>query len=46
MSTLQLLFHSLLESVEGTGVGLFKIGRPRSKRWKNFGRRWTGGGAS
>ena len=22
----------------------FEIGRPRSRGWKNFGRRWTGGG--
>ena len=24
-------------------MGLFEIGRPRSSRWKNFGRRWTRG---
>ena len=23
------------------GGGLFEIGRPRSKRWRKFGRRWT-----
>ena len=29
------------------GEGSFEIGRPRSRRWKNFGRSWTseaGGG--
>ena len=26
----------------GGREGSFKIGRPRSRRWKNFGRRWTG----
>ena len=24
-------------------VGSFEIGRPSSRRWKNFGRRWTRG---
>ena len=29
---------------EGTGWGVsFKIGHPRSREWKNFGRRWTRG---
>ena len=27
----------------GKGVS-FESGRPRSRGWKNFGRRWTGGG--
>ena len=38
--TLRLLFHSLLERM-CMWEGLFKIGRPRSRGWKNFGRRWT-----
>ena len=25
------------------GRGVFKIGRPGSRGWKNVGRRWTGG---
>ena len=27
----------------GEGVGSFKIGRPRSRGWYNFGRGWTRG---
>ena len=28
----------------GGGGGSFKIRHPRSREWKNFGLRWTGGG--
>ena len=42
-----LLFHSLLERVEGRGRGRgrgsFKIGRPRSRGWKYFRHCWTRG---
>ena len=40
--TVRLFFHSLLGRVGGS----FKIKRPRSRWWKYFGRRWTGGWGS
>ena len=30
----------------GGGGGSFEIGRPRSRGWEHFGRRWTGGEGS
>ena len=32
-----------LPSENGSWGGSFEIGRPRSTRWKNFGRRWKKG---
>ena len=42
------IFYFIRENWGERGGGLFEGGRPRSKEWKNFGRRWTrrvGGGS-
>ena len=41
------IFYIIRENWGERGGGLFEGGRPRSREWKNFGRRWTrrvGGG--
>ena len=35
-----------MRGVAGVGWGLFEIGRPRSREWKDFGRKWTEGVAA
>ena len=42
------IFYFIRENWGERGGGLFEGGRPRSKEWKNIGRRWTrrvGGGS-